>query len=344
MSQAALTIKQAVIGYGTKTVVDGASVNLHAGQITALLGPSGSGKSSLLRAIAGLEVLKSGEIAFGETCWSGKAHHLAPEHRSCGVVFQDYALFPHLTALKNVMFGLKKLDGRSQRAQAMAQLEAVELSARANAYPHELSGGEQQRVAVARALATQPSVMLLDEAFSGLDRRLRTELRESTARILRSSGAATLLVTHDSDEALAMADTIALMHEGQIIQTGKADALYLSPVSEIAARLLGPVEVFDGVVTSGKVHTEIGSFMAPERDDGRPVKVLIRPEGISIDTDGATSGLVTARQMAVGHARITCTLNSGRSVEFHAPINTSVGVGEAISLSCDPHFASVVSA
>ncbi len=326
-----------------RPAVDRASVSLTCGKVTALLGPSGSGKSTLLRAIAGLERLDAGSVRFEGRLWSGDAVHLPPEERRCGVVFQDYALFPHLNALDNVAYGLKG-SRAERRAAALNHLKAVELDGRAHAFPHELSGGEQQRVALARALAPGPDVMVLDEPFSGLDRRLRTELRETSAAVLRASEAATLLVTHDAEEALALADTIALMSEGRIIQTGAPDALYLKPSSLTAARLLGDVEAFDAVVRTGTADTVLGKVDADRQADGAAVTVLLRPEGVVVRnaaSDGALAD-VAERRAAAGYARLTCRLEDGRLIQARASLADSIRVGDAVRLSLDPHFASVV--
>ena len=326
-----------------RPAVDRASVSLTCGRVTALLGPSGSGKSTLLRAIAGLERLDAGSVRFEGRLWSGDAVHLPPEERRCGVVFQDYALFPHLNALDNVAYGLQG-SRAERRAAALAHLKAVELDGRAYAFPHELSGGEQQRVALARALAPGPDVMVLDEPFSGLDRRLRAELRETSAAVLRASEAATLLVTHDAEEALALADTIALMSEGRIIQTGAPDALYLKPSSLTAARLLGDVEAFDAVVRAGAADTPLGKVEAGDHADGAPVTVLLRPEGVVVRkaaSDGALAD-VAERRAAAGYARLSCRLQDGRLIQARASLADSIRIGDAVRLSLDPHFASVV--
>ncbi len=342
-----LTVTGARIAYvEDRAAVDGVDLTLKCGQVTALLGPSGSGKSTLLRAIAGLEPLNAGQVRFGEEIWSGDSVHKAPEARRCGVVFQDYALFPHLNALDNVSFGLRDLPRSQRRARAQSQLDAVELGHRAKAFPHELSGGEQQRVALARALATDPDVMLLDEPFSGLDRRLRSELRDTTAEALKASGAATLIVTHDADEALSLADTIALMTDGQIIQHGTPDALYLKPNGLAAARLLGDVEVFEGKVVDGQIETPFGSLDADGLDDGGNALALIRPEGFSVSSTGTGGAPATIeeRRLAGGHARLTCALENGRTIQARVELTTPAPTGQRVWLSLDPHFVSVVSA
>ncbi|MFW5661201.1 MAG: ABC transporter ATP-binding protein [Oceanicaulis sp.] len=327
-----------------RPAVDGADLTLKCGRVTALLGPSGSGKSTLLRAIAGLERLDAGAVRFGGRLWSGEGVHLEPEMRRCGVVFQDYALFPHLSALDNVAFGLRKATRKDKRAEAMRRLDSVELAHRAGAYPHELSGGEQQRIALARALAPGPDVMLLDEPFSGLDRRLRGELRETTAAALRQSEAATLIVTHDAEEALALADSIALMSDGRIIQYGAPDRLYLKPASLAAARLLGDIEAFETVVKSGRAETALGTVEAGEIADGTPVLVLLRPEGVRVARADASGALadIASRRTAAGYVRLQCRLESGRLIEARASLADPVRPGDAVRLTLDAHFCSVV--
>ena len=340
-----LAVDGAVVRFAPgRPAVDRADLTLTCGRVTALLGPSGSGKSTLLRAIAGLEKLDEGAVRFEGRIWSGEGVHLQPETRRCGVVFQDYALFPHLTALANVAFGLRGSTRAQKREAALARLETVELAHRAGAYPHELSGGEQQRIALARALAPGPDVMLLDEPFSGLDRRLRASLRETTAEALRDSEAATLIVTHDAEEALALADSIALMSEGRIIQHGAPDQLYLKPASVEAARLLGAVEVFDARIAAGRADTPIGAVEAHGFDAGAVVTVLVRPEGVTVaraDAEGALADIVS-RRAAAGYAKLICRLESGREVEARASLADPLRAGDAVRLALDPHFASVV--
>jgi len=340
-----LDVMDAVVSFAPgRPAVDNAALSLACGRVTALLGPSGSGKSTLLRAIAGLERLEAGQIRFAGRIWSGPGVHLAPEARRCGVVFQDYALFPHMTALDNVAFGLRTMTGEVRRSAALARLEAVELSHRARAYPHELSGGEQQRVALARALAPGPDVMLLDEPFSGLDRRLRAELRAATADVLKSSGAATLIVTHDAEEALDLADSIALMSEGRIIQTGAPDVLYLRPASLTAARLLGDVDAFETHIRNDAAETPLGVLPAPGFQDGEAVLALVRPEGVRVGKarDDGAPAVIIERRPASGHARLVCRLEDGRRVRARATLTDPGRVGDAVRLGLDPAYACAV--
>ncbi len=329
-----------------RSAVAGAWLTLGCGQITALLGASGAGKSTLLRAIAGLELLHRGEIRFDGQVWSAPDQHTPPEKRRCGVVFQDYALFPHLNALDNVAFGLREGSRTDRRRAALSRLESVELTHRTQAYPHELSGGEQQRVALARALAIKPDVMLLDEPFSGLDRRLRRDLRGDTADVLRQSGVTTLIVTHDAEEALEIADTIALMQDGRIIQTGAPDTLYLKPSSLTAARLLGDVETFTTRVRDGQAKTALGALPATGFVSDQKVRLMVRPEGVIVDrtdTSGARAR-ISHRQTSTGYARLTCTLENDRRIEARVALSESHKPGDAVRLRFDPAFTHLVCA
>ncbi|PWE17085.1 ABC transporter ATP-binding protein [Marinicauda salina] len=341
---ARLEVAAATVSFAPdRPAVDAADLRLTCGRVTALLGPSGSGKSTLLRAIAGLETLESGEIRFGGQPWSGPGAHLPPEARRCGVVFQDYALFPHLTALDNVAFGLRGLSREARRNRARARLESVELGDRAGSYPHELSGGEQQRVALARALAPDPDVVLLDEPFSGLDRRLRRTLRDTTLNALRQAETASLIVTHDAEEAMAVADEIALMSAGRIIQSGPAEALYLAPVSETAGHLLGDLEVFETRVADGRAETPLGPVEAKGFSDGDSVKVLVRPEGVIVGraADAGVLADIVERRPAGGSVWLVCRLENGRVVRALAPVTETARAGDAVRLRLDARFASV---
>ncbi|ODT86561.1 ABC transporter ATP-binding protein [Phenylobacterium sp. SCN 70-31] len=280
--------------YGDRTAVDRIDLELRPGRITALLGPSGCGKSTLLRLIAGLEVPDEGRILAGETLLAGPGTFIPPERRSVGLVFQDYALFPHLDVLQNVMFGLRDRPAVERRGRALALLEQLRLGARAGDWPHTLSGGEQQRAALARALAREPSVVLMDEPFSGLDPHLRAEVRATVLSALRDAGAAVLIVTHDAEDALLMADDLALMSHGAVIQRGTPEDCYLKPVSREAAGMLGDVNAVPVVVRAGQAETPFGTTPAPGIADGQAV-LLVRPESLELAATGAPAKVVAAR-------------------------------------------------
>ena len=242
MSQSPPLIAEAISrAFSGRTVVNRASLSLEPGKVTALVGPSGSGKTTLLRMFAGMERPDQGVMRAGDVVLSDPSRFVSVEKRRIGLVFQDFALFPHLTVLGNVMFGLQKLAKPERQAQAETWIERLGLSHRKDAYPHHLSGGEQQRTAIARALAPNPVAILLDEPFSGLDPAMRDRVREQALKAVRSAQIPALLVTHDAAEALVHADTIAVICEGEILQTGAPEAVYRAPKALQVAEALGPV-------------------------------------------------------------------------------------------------------
>ncbi len=269
------------------TVVDGVSLEVMAGEIVCLLGPSGCGKSTTLRIAAGVDRQTSGVVSLNGQDVSDDQSHAPPEDRSVGLMFQDFALFPHLTVAENVAFGLR---ARKDRAEMAAEyLEKVDLGGFGDKYPHQLSGGEQQRVALARALVTKPQVMLMDEPFSGLDNRLRDAVRDQTLAILKAENAGVLLVTHDPEEALKMADRVALMRDGKIVQVGVPYNVYNRPVDRAAAAFFSDVNVIHGEVKNHQTDTPFGLFLAPTLVDGADVEIIVRPEHLKVDLakDGA---------------------------------------------------------
>ncbi|HEV2820963.1 MAG TPA: ABC transporter ATP-binding protein [Solirubrobacteraceae bacterium] len=266
--------------FGSTRAVAGADLRVDHGQLVALLGPSGSGKTTLLRVIAGFEAPDAGTVEIGGRRVAGDGAWEEPDRRRLGMVFQDGALFPHLTIADNVGFGSVRA-GRVEEC-----LELVGLAQRARAFPHELSGGERQRVALARALAPEPEVVLLDEPFASLDAGLRLALREEVAQILRAAGASALLVTHDQEEALSLADAVSVMRDGAVAQAGTPEEVYGRPASRWVAEFLGDADVLPGVADAGVVDCELGRFPA-ERGLGGAVEVILRPESLAI---GASAG------------------------------------------------------
>ncbi|NRA98502.1 MAG: ABC transporter ATP-binding protein [Rhodobacteraceae bacterium] len=255
-----------------------------AGEVLCLLGPSGCGKSTTLRIIAGIEQADGGRVEVDGAVMADVATHLPPEARSVGLMFQDFALFPHLTVAENVGFGLK--GPKAARAQRIGEmLERVHMSGFADALPHEISGGEQQRVALARAVAPKPRVMLMDEPFSGLDNRLRDGIRDETLDLLKEEGTAILLVTHEPEEAMRMADRIALMRSGKLVQIGAPYNVYNAPIDRAAAAFFSDINVICGKVQGALVTTPFGQFLAPGYADGADVEIVIRPQHIRIDFD-----------------------------------------------------------
>lgn len=272
--------------YGRTLALDHVSLALGAGEILAVLGDSGCGKSTLLRLVAGLDEPDAGEIRVDGRRVAGRGRSVPPEARGIGLMFQDYALFPHLTVLANVGFGLAHLGRGETRRVALERLGEVGLAERAEDYPATLSGGEAQRVALARALAPRPRVLLLDEPFSNLDAGTRERVRADTVRVLRQAGASAILVTHDAAEAVEVADRIALMRAGRLIQCGTAEALYRAPASPAAARALGEVIEIPGHAADGIVETPLGPLPRPPALPEGAVRVCLRPEAIRIVPPG----------------------------------------------------------
>jgi iron(III) transport system ATP-binding protein len=285
--------------FGLTRAVDDVTLEVRTGEIFGVLGPSGCGKTTLLRLIAGFERPQAGTVTVGGSLVAGDGTWVPPERRRIGMVFQDYALFPHLTVERNVGFGVSRDAGTdTQRA-----LELVGLQHKADRHPHELSGGERQRVALARALAPGPEVVLLDEPFSSLDATLRAELRREVELILHDAGASAILVTHDQEEALTLADRLALMRDGRIVQVGAPEVVYAQPAERWAAQFVGEVNVLPGVLRGDSVHTEVGSFdiATPARGEAHgSVHIAVRPEQLEFRAGREPNAEVVEREFR-GH-------------------------------------------
>ncbi|QPC87560.1 ATP-binding cassette domain-containing protein [Mesorhizobium sp. NBSH29] len=281
-------------GSGAQTLND-VSLSAEPGEVLCLLGPSGSGKTTLLRIAAGIESQATGRVVMNDREIAGPSVFLPPEKRSIGLVFQDFALFPHLSILDNVRYGLTALSREESKREAMIALSRVDLEHYAASYPHVLSGGEQQRVALARALAPRPSVLLMDEPFSGLDSRLKDSVRAETLDILRHSRATAIVVTHDAEEAMRMGDRIALLKDGQLVQLGTAQALYQKPVDLFTAAFFSEINVFDAHVESGMADTPLGKVAAPGHGEGVAVSVAVRTAGFEVSE---TEGDIPARLLS----------------------------------------------
>lgn len=265
------------------------SLSVRAGEVLCLLGPSGCGKSTTLRAIAGIERQSSGAIRSDGDVLSDDATHMPPEARGVGLIFQDFALFPHLNVAQNIAFGLRGTKSEV-KARVDDLLERVDLAGYADTPPHMLSGGEQQRVALARALAPRPRIMLMDEPFSGLDNRLRDGIRDETLQLLKDEGTAVVLVTHEPEEAMRMADQIALMRDGEVVQIGAPYNIYHAPVDKDAAAFFSDINVLPGEVHGALTDTAFGQFLAPGVPDGTAVDIVFRPQHVKIDFDRGGRG------------------------------------------------------
>ncbi|HUF64450.1 MAG TPA: ABC transporter ATP-binding protein [Gemmatimonadaceae bacterium] len=304
------------------SAVEVASLVAPAGQVIALLGPSGAGKTTLLRLIAGFERLDSGVVRVGDRVVSGPGVHVPPEARGVGFVFQQGALFPHLTARQNIAFGLRHLAGRErgERVAAVGELCAIERLL--DRYPHELSGGEQQRVALARALARRVGVVLLDEPMSSVDVRLRAEIGADMRRILRAAGTTAVFVTHDHSDAFALADTVAVMLRGSIHQVGSPEAVYRSPATLDVARFIGVPNLVPARRRGDVVETEIGTFTANGArgtEDG-PLVALVQAEDLGLEPDPVGAGEIESSLFQGKSRSYRVRLRSGLTLRCSVPL------------------------
>jgi iron(III) transport system ATP-binding protein len=322
--------------FGAVRAVDQADLCVERGELVALLGPSGCGKTTLLRLLAGFERPDAGEIRLLDRTVADASTWVPPEKRRVGMVFQDYALFPHLTVTENVGFGVQRRD-RVRRVPEL--LELVGLEALGGRLPHELSGGQQQRVALARALAPSPEIVLLDEPWSNIDPLLRGTMRDELAAILRRIGVTVVLVTHDREEAFSLADRIALMRDGAIAQEGSPEELYLAPADRWTAAFVGAGNFLPGRVDGSLVETLLGRF--PVANGGAPaseVDVLIRPELLELRVDPEGDGEVVGREFR-GHDVFYRVLLDGRVLVSQRPSNEVVPLGARVAVT--PHPAHV---
>ncbi len=279
-----LEVRHLIRRFDDRAVVDDVSLRIMPGQVTCLLGPSGCGKSTTLRMIAGVEMQDSGEIYVDGKLICDTIFRVPPERREIGLMFQDFALFPHLSVSDNVAFGLKG-PREEKRARVEELLRQVDLLRFIDGYPHQLSGGEQQRVALARALAPRPRIMLMDEPFSGLDNRLRDGIRDDTLDLLKEEDTAVLLVTHEPEEAMRMADEIALMRDGKIVQQGAPYNVYTRPMDHAAVSFFSDTNALRASVEGALAMTPFGRFLAPGVPDGTEVDIVFRPQHVRIDFD-----------------------------------------------------------
>ena len=333
--------------YGSREILRGVELSVGAGEIVCLLGPSGDGKTTLLRLVAGLEALQAGRIGIGGRLVAEEGREVPPEERHVGFVFQDFALFPHLTVEQNVAFGLTHQPRAERGPRVREALERVGLQAFGELWPHMLSGGQQQRVALARALAPRPAVLLLDEAFASLDARLREQVRDDTLQVLQEAGIATLIVTHDAEEAMFMADRIALMRAGRIEQIGSPEELYLAPVNRFVAAFLGEVNVLPAIVSGGIARTALGTLPA-NLPDG-PAEMLLRPEGLRLLPlgEGVTAQVEAARLLGPSSVvRLAFPEGPNAALRLHArlPPGPRLRPGDRLGLAVDPERAFIFSA
>ena len=329
------------VKYGKVQAVDDLSLTLQKGQIGCLLGPSGCGKTTVLRAIAGFEPVTTGELTVRGKAVSEKGYTIAPEERKIAVVFQDFALFPHLTVSQNIAFGLHALDKSEVKSRVAEMLSLVELEGSDDKFPHQLSGGQQQRVALARAMAPKPDLILMDEPFANLDAELREDLAKQIRQIIKHEGTTALMVTHDQHEAFAISDVIGVMQSGKLHQWASAYDLYHRPLSRFVADFVG-----NGVFVSGEVeenrmvNTELGRFILHERypfESGQKVEVLVRPDDILHDDNSAMKANVIAKTFKGSHILYELRLPSVNHTQVLclAPSHHDHNIGESIGIYLD---------
>ncbi|WP_327066618.1 ABC transporter ATP-binding protein [Kitasatospora sp. NBC_01250] len=330
--------------FGSTVALDGLDLTVHPGELLALLGPSGCGKTTALRILAGFETHDSGEVLVDGT----DVTRIPAHKRDAGMVFQSYSLFPHLTAVDNVSFGLKMrgVGKEERRKRALELLELVGLPQRAGHYPHQMSGGQQQRIALARALALQPRVLLLDEPLSALDAKVRLNLREEIRRLQQELGITTLFVTHDQEEALSMADRVAVLRAGRLEQCDTPSQLYARPTTAFVAQFVGTMSRIpaarsgDGVEVLGRRHAVDGAVPAAGELD-----VLVRPENVGLTPDGTGNAVVVGASFLGAVTRLTVRLTDGTEVKSDLPTEEAaalpIGGGATVSLPERPVLVDV---
>ncbi|ALG71765.1 sulfate ABC transporter ATP-binding protein [Azospirillum thiophilum] len=322
--------------YGRLTAVDDVSLSVAPREVVCIVGPSGCGKSTLLRLISGLETVQAGTITVDGAPLATADRSLPPEKRPVGMMFQDFALFPHLTVAGNIAFGQTDRPRAERKRRVAELLETMALTRYADVYPHTLSGGQQQRVALARAMARDPKVLLLDEPFSALDEQLRRSVREEVVRIIRATGVATIVVTHDPEEAMEMGNRVVVMEAGRVIQADSPVNLYKRPANSFVARLFGEVNRFQSTVSDGRIVTPLGLIQAPHLPGGTRVEVACRVEDLELVPLGARPDAVPVRvrhSSFLGSATRVCLDLPGGAPEIHArlPGHVDVHAGQELS-------------
>ncbi len=326
-------------------VLNGVSLRVEPGEILCLLGQSGCGKTTLLRIAAGIERQTGGRVLLDDREIAGPNAFVQPERRGIGLMFQDYALFPHMNILQNVMYGLRSLgqaDAESTARRALARVGMLEYG---GDYPHSISGGEQQRVALARAIAPRPGVLLMDEPFSNLDRRMRDDVRDETIAVLREARATTIVVTHDPEEAMRMADRIALMRAGVLVQVGRPEDMYRRPVDLMTARFFSEMTEIQGKIRKGRIETPVGWFDAPGLPDG-PGVLCVRPQAVRLKPAGLCVPGRVVRRLFLGEVDLVelVVAGVGRPIKARPREHVAYAVGQEIGIDLDPAEALVFAA
>lgn len=334
-----LQLNKIHISFGAMHIVRGVSLQLKQGEIGCLLGPSGCGKTTLLRAIAGFQELQLGLISIDDRTMSDSNTTVPPEQRGVGMVFQDFALFPHLNVADNISFGMRKASTLERRQRVDELLDRIGLPGYHKRFPHELSGGQQQRIALARALAPKPGLLLLDEPFSSLDAELRERLAVEVRELLKKEGITALLVTHDQQEAFAMADKAGVMYQGELLQWDTPYQLYHQPRHQLVADFIGHGVLLQGTVnTEGSLASPLGMLEHPslmQVESGTPVSFLVRPDDIVPDSQSRLRGKIKARGFRGAHNLYTVELNSGIELLTLSPSHEVLNVGTEIGLRAE---------
>lgn len=333
-----LVINNLACQYNDQQVIDNLSLVLENNEIIALLGPSGCGKTTLLRTIAGLQSVQGGEIYLGDKLVSSADTMLESEKRNIGMIFQDYALFPHLSVAQNIGFGLSKLDKSVAAERVEAMLKLVKLSGFSERFPHEISGGQQQRVAIARALAYQPDIMLLDEPFSNIDSQSRSEIMMEIRHILKEQDVPAVFVTHSKDEAFAFADKLAIFNQGKIEQIGTAQELYQNPASPYVANFMGKAN-YIGIsrINGQSITTALGDIEVNTALKECHGIAMLRPEHLALEADPSSSLLITNSFFCGSHwvHRVQDNSNDALTIEVHSKL--TYPLGSCVNVSVVPH-------
>ncbi|WP_305857994.1 ABC transporter ATP-binding protein [Balneatrix alpica] len=338
-----LVVEHLSCGYQQRAVVENVSFSLGQGNIACLLGPSGCGKTTVLRTLAGFNPVLQGRVSLNQRLLSAPDHFVAPEQRRIGMVFQDYALFPHLNVMDNIAFGLRGWPKAKQSAKVQSLLELVHLQGLGQRYPHELSGGQQQRVALARALAPEPELLLMDEPFSNLDTDLRRHLAREVRDILKQQSISAVLVTHDQEEAFAFSDYVGVLADGGLQQWDTPYNLYYHPANPRVAAFVGKGEFIPGRVEQGMVHTEIGPVplngAAVAHEDGQQVQLFIRPNEIVPGQQGQVEAQVLKKEFLGTVTLYTLGLENGRQLSAALDSHIDLHEGARVRVCLRPPHA-----